>query len=206
MKLKRIFVLILSIILAVIIGLFEYYYVRKEATSNFQTVIIAKKDINIGDKIKEDDISTILVDKIINPDIISNKNIVIDKYSKYEIKAGQNILMNMLTDSDISKEQENTNKCVIKIEQTPSQLLLNTTKPVTLLFISNNNTEKIVYPNIKVKSIYDVNGNEINIKNMIDQNIYKNIIANFIQIEGELNQLTDIKAKEKTGNYSVIVQ
>lgn len=206
MKLKRIMMLVMSISIAIGIGLFEYYYVRKIATSNFVTLVIAKRDIKMGEKIKKDDLTTILVDRITYPDVVLDKSLVIDKYSKYDIKAGQNILVSMITESDISKTEPNSNKCIVKIEPTPAQMLLNTTKPITLLYISSDNVTKLQFTNIKVKSIYDANGNEINIRNMIDANVYKNTIAGFIQIEGELNQLTEIKSKEKTGNYSVIVQ
>lgn len=126
-------VLLINGIYLIIIGLMIYFYLKDPNKNylylDFKTydkVVIAKKDLKIGDIIKEEDLDYIEIEssKIIKKDIFENKEDVIGKKVLYPINKMQYIYRNYL----LSKKDWYENGTLFPIEVDMIETLNNVVK------------------------------------------------------------------------------
>lgn len=221
MKLKKSLIMIICIIVAVSIGVGEYYILKNKEQNAYQLIIIAGKNIKKGEQITIDKLSLAKVSLETPINVAKTKAEVLNKYTPYEIKVGEPLIPNKLLKEPVYEKAYNEYSAIIKIDPIPYGFI-SKNETVKLMFISNEiklandivskDKNKIqlqtpltyIFDNVKIGRMYDSSYNDFEQLESINNNEYKKMTVMYLEVIGDKSIIQKIKEYEKVGTYIVI--
>lgn len=164
MKLKKfsMFVILLAVAAGIVFG--EYYLLKNYSSKpQYQVIIVAGQDILQGDQITIDKLSIARVDiqtPLVN--VATTRNQVLGRYARVDIKKGQPIVLDEVTQEPIFFLKEGEYRTIVRIEPVPyGSFVPGDTVKLGCIINGKDGTPQVNTWDVKVYKILDANYRDV---------------------------------------------
>lgn len=182
MKLKKLIILAICIVGAVVFGVIEYTFFNTKSSNSFEDVIVSSRYIQKGEEITEDKLSVVRVEKGAKIAGAKKKEEVLKKYATVNFYEGETFIAGKLTNEKIDIPKEDDVFIVVKIDPLPNGFITPGSMADLICYDAKTHENIGKFENIKIRDIYNKNGENQNTasrdKNQYnDTGVYQVLIA-----------------------------
>lgn len=205
MKLKKIGLFFIFLILAAGLAFAEYYLLTNTANKpQYQLIIVAKQDIPAGAQITLDKLSVARVDVRTPVHAATTRKQILGRYALYDIKAGEPIIPEHLTDLSIDTLANGMKLTAVRIDPIPYDFI-NIGDEIELGCVIQ---DKTLSWRVRVIQVYDANFRDIrSVKEQLQQTNAQQapaLMIGYLAVAGDDATIKTLKSAEKQGTLFVI--
>lgn len=205
LRLKKIGLFFVFLVLATGLAFGEYYLLTNTANKpQYQLIIVAKQDIPAGAQITLDKLSVARVDIQTPIHAATTRNQILGKYTLYDIKAGEPIIPEHLTDWSIDTLANGMKLTAVRIDPVPYDFI-NIGDEIELGCVIQ---DKTLSWRVRVIQVYDANFRDIrSVKEQLQQTNAQQapaLMIGYLAVAGDDATIKTLKSAEKQGTLFVI--
>jgi len=204
-KLKKITLFFVFLVIAAGLAFGEYYLLTNTVNKpQYQLIIIAKTDMPAGTQITLDKLSVARVDIQTPIHAATTRNQILGKYALYDIKAGEPIIPEHLTDWSIDTLVNGMKLTTVRIDPIPYDFV-NIGDEIELGCVIQNKT---LSWRVRVIQAYDPNFRDIrSVKEQLQQTNAQQapaLMIGYLAVAGDDSTIKTLKSAERQGTLFVI--